>query len=178
MGYTVTFYATSGQNIVRQMQNSPSELLARVESRMHDQRDMNPADVPIVLDTAGRICRGDLPPDCGLEFFSALCWLAEVTSERVTICPFQDFRHLSYLDEIGIWPWLLRHHPPFPIPRCSEPPPEVGFLSLNNIEQFVLSEFDKLPKSDDRDIVNARDEFRDVLETLIPDKLDLLAILL
>ncbi len=178
MGYTVTFYAMNGTAVAEDMRRAQPELVARIEKLIHQQSDASNNEVRVVMDAFVQLCRGDVPPDCGIEFFSAFCWLAEVTAERVTICPFQDFRHLSYLDEIGIWPWLLRHPPPFPVPRCSDETPQIGFLSLQDIEHFALQEFSRLPPTQDRDVLNARDEFRDVLETLIPDQLDLLAVLL
>jgi hypothetical protein len=178
MGYTVTFYAMDGQRLARDMRDAPSDVLGKIESRLRERAPSEGTATRGVLDAAARLCRGDLPPDCDLEYFCALCWLAEVTAERVTICSFQDFRHLSYLEEIGIWPWMQRRPPPFPVPRCQDESPQVGFLSVNDIETFALPEFARLPRSDDRDVLNARDEFRDVLESLVPDQLDLLGVLL
>ncbi len=177
MAYTVTFYAMDGKAFAAEMRESFGDLLGRIEARASEHS----ADAEAkrqVLAAAAAICRGDLPPECELEYFCALCWLAEVTSELVTVCSLQDFRHLSYLEEIGIWPWMLRRTPPFPVPRCQEEYPEVGFLSVEDIETLALPEFARLPQSDDREVLNARDDFRDVLESLVPDRLDLLGVLL
>jgi hypothetical protein len=176
MGYAVMFYAMDGNGFARQLRDSCEELLEKVR-----QQSKACGDPGYVIDVARRICRDEipdrLPRSFGLDYFYALCWLAEVASERVQICSFQGFRSLAYLDEIGIWPWLLRRPPPFPVPRSGDEAPSVGYLPVNDIQRFALPEFARLPLSRDQDVVNARDEFRDVLETLIPDHLDLLAVL-
>jgi hypothetical protein len=178
MGYTITFYALESQAFARQLLGSTEDVLQKIDERLRQQSPENDAARETLLEAARAICNNNLPPECGWEHFHALAWLAEVTSERVPICPFQDFRHLSYLDDIGIWPWLERFKPPFAVPKVQEDVPQVGFLPADEIESFALPEFDRLPFTDDRDVANARDEFRDVLETLVADRLDLLALLM
>lgn len=177
MGYTITFYAMDSQAFAQRLRESPDGLLEKIEQKLREQSPEDEAAWKTLLDAVRAVCDGKLPDPCGWEHFYALGWLAEVTAERVPICPFRDFNHLSYLDDIGIWPWLERFTPPFPVPHCVEDVPKVGFLPADQIESFALPEFERLPTTNDRDVINARDEFRDVLETLVPDGLDLLAIL-
>jgi hypothetical protein len=179
MGYTITFYAIDGQVFARQLQESSEDLLEKIEQSLRDQPPEDDSARQVLLDAACRICRDDIPVDGGLEYFYALCWLAEVASERVTVCSFQGFRRLSFLDAIGFWPWLLRHPAPFPVPHSVDSCPAVGFFPVADMEAFLpLPESPRLPPSEDRDVLNARDEFCDVLETLIRDRLDMLAVLL
>lgn len=177
MTHTCTFYAIDAQAFARQLLHSAGEVLAKVESRIREQGYSNPVWIKRILDAVDVLCRGELPSDCGFEYFLGLCWVAGAAWEPVTICSFQDFRRLSYLEEIGVWPWLQRRAPPFPVPRCREEAPQVGFLAVEDIETFALAEFSHLPKSVERDVLNARDEFRDVLDSLVVDHLDLLAVL-
>jgi hypothetical protein len=171
MSYTVAFYAMDGHAFARQMREEPYALVNKVRERsgINDQ-----ACTQILED----ICRGNLTDDCDPNYYIGLCWLADVASERVTICNFQDFNHLEYLDEIGIWPLLCRYPPPFPIPRCEEPAPGVGYLPVGQMETVAFPALASLVDSGERDVANAREEFRHVLGTLVCDRLDLLAILL
>ncbi len=178
MGFTITCYAMDSQVFARQLQESPEDLLDRIDQLLQHQLPEDYTARQVLLDTARRICRDDIPADCGLEYFCALCWLAEIASERVTLCSFQGFRRLSFLEAIGIWPWLMRHAAPFPIPYSEDSCPSVGFFPVADMDAFLaLPESARLPPSKDRDVLNARDEFCDVLETLVRDRIDLLAVL-
>lgn len=127
---------------------------------------------------ANRICSGDLPDDCEAGLFDGLCWLAEVASEKVEIPELILFRGLSHLDDIGIWPWFQKSKPPFAVPVCSDPPPEVAFLSSSDIEKIVLTQFNDLPECKHPEAANARQQVYDVLESILEDRLDALAVLL
>jgi hypothetical protein len=179
MGYAITFYALNGRDFARRLRESTT-LLQEVEARIHEaaQGEYDEQGLHLALTTANIICRNEIPADCGLEYFYSLCWLAEVAAERVAIYPYQGFRHLSYLEEIGVWTWFQQARPPFAVPICNEPPPEVGFLAADDIEHRALPAFDALPPNECRDVNNARDELKDVLETLVSDRLDLLAVLI
>jgi len=178
MGYSIHFFAMDAKALAGRFLAEGNVLVELAEKRIREEGVFDEHDIQSTLTKATEICQGKLPPECDAEYFDALCWLAEATSEKVHICSLNDFRRLSYLDAIGIWPWLERFEPPFAVPRGEEDIPKVGFLPAAEIESFALPEFARLPATSDRDVVNARDEFRDVLETLVPDGLDLLAVLM
>lgn len=141
----------------------------------------NESTIQAILNAARNICRNDLPPECGEEYFCALGWLLELTSEHITICEFQDFRYLGYLEDIGIWPWFQRRTPSFPMPRNSKGFPDAGFLSLRDMPEIAATGIQSLPPPRDpytaRYALNAREELQHVLSTLIEDQLDLVAVL-
>jgi hypothetical protein len=184
MGHAITFFALNSQDFAHQMRNSEQELLDRIVQLVRRRSEGKPPDehleseLPILLDAARRLCQNSVPHDCRHEYFYALCWLADVATERVVIGPFQKFSKFSYITEIGIWPWLLRTHPPFAVPVCREPPPQVGFLSSQDMQSWTLASLNDLPPNNDREVNKARQDFRDVLESLLADQLDLLAVLI
>jgi hypothetical protein len=178
MGYTISFYAMDSQAVARRLRESSEDLLKKIEEQLRRQAPECESERQNLLNAARGICRGEIPENCGVEYFLALTWLAGETSERVPICRFQEFRRLSYLDAVGIWPWFARFQPPFALPRGEDDGPQAGFLPWAEIDSFAFPEFFRLPATEDRDVLNARDEFRYVLETLVPDKLDLLAVLM
>ncbi|MES2792238.1 MAG: hypothetical protein V4719_21655 [Planctomycetota bacterium] len=139
------------------------------------------AAIRAILSAAERICQNELPAECSEDYFSAFRGLIELASERITICDFQDVRHLSYLEDTAIWPWFQRRTPSFPLPRNSEAYPAVGFLSQRDMPEFVSTGIQKLPQPLDPSIVNyvqnARDELQNVVSSLIDDRLDLVAVL-
>ena len=153
-------------------------LLQAAAEIMRQQGDFTEEGVRDIVGKVATICRGKLPAICDDEYFDALCWLAEAVGDKVEICPFQDFRRLSYLDNVGVWPWFQRFPPPFSLPRGADDTPQAGFLPWSELKSFAIPEFSRLPATDDSDVLNARDELRFVLETLVPDRLDLLAVLL
>jgi hypothetical protein len=165
------------KNVSSRFAAERESLLESTAEIMRQQGDFSDEDMQSTLSKVAEICQGKLPATCDVEYFNALCWLGEAVGEKVEICPFQDFRRLSYLDAVGIWPWFRRFPPPFSLPNSEENVSQAGFLPWTELESFALPEFSQLPDTDDSDVLNARDEFRYVLETLIPDKLDLLAVL-
>jgi hypothetical protein len=179
MSYSVYFFAMDANRLAGQFTAERRSLLDRTEHRIREENQFAEEDIQSTMVNAASICEGRLPEDCDPEYFYALCWLAEVASEKVNIGSFLGLRHLSFLEETSIWPWMSRHPAPFPVPHNDESCPAVGFFPMADMEAFLaLPESVRLPPSEDRDVLNARDEFCDVLETLIRDRLDLLAVLL
>ena len=183
MSYTVTFFALGATDFADKLQSSQSELIRKVEERAREQLGAAPTeedlkDLRVLLDGAECTCSDELLSDSHPLHDSAMLWLADaVGAERVPFCKLQEFRHLSYLEETGIWDWLTHFPAPFPVPVCSDPPPAVGFLSRSRIIEILERDFDLLPETSDRDVDNARDDFQFLLETLRDDGLDLLAVL-
>ena len=186
MSYAIYFFAMDAESVASQFRSARDELLQRVESHIReqneadDERHYNEGQIRRTLAKAEAICERKLPEECAPEFFDALCWLAEVVGEKITIGSFLGFRHMQFLDEVGIWPWLLRSKPPFMVPVCKHAPPQVGFLSTDDIAKFALPAFAKLPapRAHPTEVNYARQEFQEVVESLAEDKLDLLAVLM
>ena len=176
MGYSLQFFALDAESIANQIRTEPEALLDRMARQVREKDAFDEEELQTALARAAAICEGRLPDDCDPDYFRALCWLMEVVSEEVRIGSFVDF-HWWFIEEAGIWPWLLRSRPPFPVPVCSDPSQQVGFLSVEDIERFALPAFDQLPPTDTSEVSYARQEFREVLESLVEDKLDLLAVL-
>lgn len=204
MTYSIEFYALKEHEFAARLQSQSPSLLSELEARLRaeeeedddgdddasdeesdgdDDDDVidNEASLRLILDAARRICQNDLPADCGEEYFCAFWWLLELTSERITICDFQDVRRLSYLEDIGIWPWFQGRAPSFPLPHSSECDPNAGFLSWQDMPDIVSTGIQNLPPPRDtstaRYALIAREEFQHVLSTLIDDQLDLVAVL-
>jgi hypothetical protein len=151
MSYSVSFYALNGPVFAGHLRESPQALLDQIETRLRHrtlgagEEEEFEAGLQVLLDAAKQLCDAAAPPGCELQNLYALCWLAEVGGERITICPYQAFRHLSFLDDVGVWNWFLEHRPPFPVPQCPDPPPQVGYLPAPQISRFALSAFEHLP---------------------------------
>jgi len=153
-------------------------LLRQVESRI---QNFERAQIQTTLEAASAICEGNLPSDCDPDFFHALCWLAELTSEKIDIPGFTLFRSLDYLESIGIWPLLQRSRPPISVPVCSDPPPEVGFITAGEITSTMLpclKLMENTETDDGPDVVDSRQKFSEVVESVAEDNLDMLAVLL
>lgn len=177
MRYSIYFFALDSKDFVNQLAE-PKVLLDRVAEQIRKQKGFDEQHVQDMVQFANCVGSGNFPEDCHTGYFDALCWLAEVAGEKVEIPEFVLFRGLSYLDDIGIWPMFRKSKPPFAVPVCSDPPPEVGFLGLSDMESTVLSEFNELPECEDPEAVNARQQVYDVLESIVEDRLDVLAVLL
>lgn len=206
MSYSIEFYALKEHEFAVRLQTQSQALLRELEQRLNaelkeddeeeysddefqseddgDEDDEEVRDktatIRVILSAAERICQNDLPAECGEEYFAAFRWLIELASEHITICDFQDVRHLSYLEDTAIWSWFQKRTPSFPLPRNSEGYPAVGFLSQQDMPEFVSAGIQKLPQPLDPSIVNyvqnARDELQNVVSSLIDDQLDLVAI--
>jgi hypothetical protein len=174
--YSIYFFVMDAADFAAQLVERRL-LLDRMVERIRSELECSEREIEESLELAERLCLGKLPDDCEPEYFSALCWLAEAGSEKVQIPPFVLFRSLSFLDDIGIWPFLRKSRPSFAMPVCSDPPPEVGFLPSGDASN-MLAELQELPECDDSEATDARQEFLEVLETIVDDRLDLLAVLL
>lgn len=124
------------------------------------------------------ICTGNFSEEDAADEINTLCWICELVGEKIDIPNFNMFRSVNYLDDIGIWPLFQREKPPFPVPICAHSLPEVGYMSLEAIEEQTETEFGALPACSDPQAEDARDELLGVMETLCDDKLDLVAILM
>ena len=207
MSYSIEFYALKEEEFAARLQTQAPALLREMEQQLKsdfegesdsdeededgededreddDEEEQGNADtVHAILSAAKRICQNDLPADCGAEYFSAFQRLISLASEHITLCDFQDVRGLSYLEEIGIWPSFQRRTPVFPMPRNLEGYPGIGFLSRHDMAEFASTGIHKLPQPLDSSIAsyveNARDELQFVIEGLINDQLDLVAVLI
>src|SRR5262245_19827140 len=105
--FSVYFFAIDTPRVVREFATGRDALLEHVEQRIRDQQQFADEDVLSTVAKAGEICRGQLPADCDAEYFHALCWLAEVVGEKVTLGVFLRFRRLQFLKDVGAWIWLL-----------------------------------------------------------------------
>lgn len=177
MRYSVYFFAINAPAVAARSAQ-PATLLDQMVGRIRATCQFSDNEIKDSLELARRICSGQLPTDCEPGCFNALCWLLEVAGEKIEIPGFVLFRSQSYLDDIGIWPWFQIEAPPFPIPTCSDSPPETGFLSCSHIESIVLPAIDELPECSDHEADSARTYFSEVAESVQEDGLDLVAVLL
>jgi hypothetical protein len=177
MGYSVHFFALHAADFGQQMVAAPQQIAERVAQRLRDQQCFTDREVQSTADKAALICQGELPRRCNSKFFDALAWIGEELGERIDVSSYQGFRRMSFLEEVGIWPWLLESRPSFAVPRCPEPPPQVGFLTAADMAKILDSGFAQLDPSVSKEALYAREEFKDILESLVEDQLDLLAIL-
>jgi hypothetical protein len=176
--HSINFFGINTTTFVTQLSVAPGDLLGRVEARLRADKRVGEDGIRRTLKRVADISRNELPEDCDVNYFDALCWLLEVAGEKITIGSFEGFRRIAYLKEVGIWPWLLRSKPRFPVPVCPHPPPEVGFLPFEDIGRIALPGFERLPSTDSADVRYARQEFQEVLESLAEEKLDLLAVVI
>lgn len=178
MHYSIQFFGLDAKTIGTQFASTPTLFAQQVEQRLRDENQFSEEDIQDVMTKVTAICGGQLPKKCDAEYMDAFCWLMEDVAEKITIGSFVGFRHLQFLDDTGIWPWLLRSPPPFAVPVCENPPPQVGFISADEMERLAMSGTSQLPPADCEEVNYARQEFLEVLESLSSDKLDLLAVLL
>ena len=177
MSYTLYLFAMNGEEFARRLADSAETLLVETRQRILDSRNYDEDDLAVVLEAARRVCAGDLPEDCDGDYFDALYWIGNVAAEPVPVGEFDSMKYW-YLEAVGIWPWMRKYRPPFPVPRSRETPPEVGYLPAEAIRDFALPAFDALPKTDDAVVRHGRNEFQEVLESLADDNLDLLGVLI
>jgi hypothetical protein len=177
MGCSVYFYAMNANQVAEQFRGQPDVLVNRMKQLLRDGGS-DEEEIEECVEQAIAICGGELPDDCEMEYFFTFRWLIEGVSEEIEIGSFREFRSWFNFEEIAIWPWMTRTKPPFPVPVSDEPGAEVGFLSVEDIEQFALPAFKDLPPTDSPDVAYSREEFKEVLETLVQDKLDLVAVVM
>ncbi|MES2792230.1 MAG: hypothetical protein V4719_21615 [Planctomycetota bacterium] len=178
MSYSVHFFGIDAQQLTDKFGASHQPLVELVAQRIRQARRFSKKDVLSTVSKVAAICEARLPADCDAEYFHALCWLAEVVGEKIAIPSFVAFRHIHFLNDTGVWQWLSRSEAPFSLPRCEDPPPTVGYINTDDMEQWAVPGLIQLPAADIPESRYARQEFLEVLESLVEDKLDLLAVLL
>ncbi|HUE74942.1 MAG TPA: hypothetical protein VMP01_29010 [Pirellulaceae bacterium] len=177
MSYTLHLFAIDGRQFADKLGKSAEEVLKGVREKIFLEKRCDEASARPVLRAAERLCSGNLPVDCPIEYFDALCWLGVVEGEPVKLGCFDSMKY-SYFDRVAIWPWMRRRSPPFSIPDSAETPPEAGYLSADDISGWALSAFDELPVTNDAEVMFARTQFREILESLAEDRLDLLGVVM
>ncbi len=178
MKYSVHFFGIAGRNVADQFRIAAQVILNRMEQQIRSAQRFDEEEIRNTLAKAATIGAGQLPDDCDAGYFDAVCWLADVTGERINIGSFIGFKSLSFLTDAGIWPLLLQSRPEFSVPVCSDPPPQIGFLGNEDIQHIAIPSIAQLPSAQSAEAAYARQEFQEVLESLDADKLDLLAVLI
>lgn len=177
MRCSIYFFAVNSADFAARLA-TPEGLFAEVAHQIRNQSEFDEQYVAEMLRLAADICSGTLPDDCDAGYFDALCWLGETAGEKIQIPELILFRSLSFLEDTGIWPLMLRDQPSVPVPVCSSPPPAAGFRKLETAESGILAEIDALPECESDEAIQARMQFYDVVESVAEDRLDLLAVLL
>lgn len=175
---SVYFFDIDANRVADQMRTEAQQLLARLEEALRENDESDDEERQEILSYADEIFTGKLPDECEYEHFEAFHWLMGLVGERIELGSFLEFRRWAYFEDIGIWPWLKLSRPPFPAPDCEEPDPQTGFLSASDIKEFALPAFDDLPSPHFPETNYSRQEFKEVLKSLVKDKLDLLAVLM
>lgn len=178
MSYSVYFFGLDAKEIAAQFVAAPRPIISRVEELIRGKRHFSEEDVQSTVSKAAAICENRLPESCDVEYFHALCWLAEAVGEKISISSLLGFRHIQFLEDTGIWLWLMRSRPSFSVPVCNHHPPQVGFINAEDMERFAIPGISRLAPADRVETNYGRQEFQEVLESLASDKLDLLAVLL
>lgn len=175
MSYSIFFFALNAQQVAERFRSESAALGESLAQQLRARGVCNQEEIDETLARAAALCEGKLSENCDGEDFQVLCWLAGIVAEPIAIGSYID-AHWTFLHETDVWPLLARSHPPFPVPVCSSPPPKVGFLSAQDAERYCLPAIERLPASDTPDVMYAREEFRDVVESLVQDGLDLLGV--
>ncbi|MFC1757905.1 hypothetical protein ACFL2H_03945 [Planctomycetota bacterium] len=102
--------------------------------------------------------------------------VAEATMEAIRIPELGEFRSFSNLEEFGLIPGLLTNAAPYPLHCGQLDDLAVGFLPWSQMATFSFSDDCNLGMLSNEEIEFGRDEFRGVLESLVDDQLDLLAL--
>lgn len=177
MSYTLHLFALDGQQFGDRMKISAEALVKNVGGRILAEKRCEPADAEPVLLAIRDLCSGRIPADCPIDYFDALCWMAATVGEPIKLGCFDSMK-FSFFDRVAIWPWMRRGTPPFTIPHSVETPPEAGYLSVEDMTCQALSAFDELPPTVDAEVEFARGQFREILESLVEDRLDLLGVVM
>lgn len=170
MQYTVSFFVVSAKEAAHQMSHSTSEVLEKARCFL-DEWCKVPEAIDPIMEAAERICQGNIPTNAEQPYFDALFTLLSVLGEHIVLGSFQ-FNNIPYINDVGIWPWTQYESPPFPLPRSEEPLPEYGFLSCERMKSVVLPGLERLPPSKLSGL-KARNEFREIVESVVRDGLDL-----
>lgn len=177
MHYTIHFFALDAPAVAEKFQQEPAKIADRVVELMKAGDDVPDEQVADSRELAQSICTGKFSEGEAHEEINVLCWICEAVGEKIDIPPFNFFRSLNYLDDIGVWPLFQAEKPPFPVPTADDELPEVGFMSRSAIKRQTASEFAELPECSDPEAEDARDELLGILESLCNDNVDLIAIL-
>ena len=173
MSATVRFFAMNTDAVKSRLADKAS-VVDLVMKRLETESSEDEVET---RQTLTELVEGSCPEECSEKHFCLFGAILNALAEEIEIPVFVCVRGLSIVDEIGIWPWFQSSQVPFSVPTTSAPPPEVGLMTLAEIKTVFESGFDSLPPCS-FDSEQARVEFKDVLETLIEDQLDLMAILL
>jgi hypothetical protein len=171
MHYTVAFYAAKADDLWRTMTQEPDAVLQKVRTYV-EEAVIETGDVEPIMAAAASLCQGNVPPDAPQTYFDAFSSILQVLTERIEMSNYQ-FKHITYFEEIGIWPWTQLERPPFPMPQTtkSNVPLEFGFLPCHLIRETVLPGMEQLPPT--TEAKPARMEFAEIAESIADDNLDL-----
>ena len=172
MDYSVLFFALSGDKFAKQLADPSEKLLKKARRGLARKLKSDPEALESIESAAEAICRGEVPDEAPQEYFDALYTLVDAAGERIDLGTFQ-FGTCLYLEACGIWPWTQQETPPFPLPTTRFPPPEFGFLPRSFMADVVLPGITDLPPNDDVQL--ARNQFSEVVESVVADNLDLVA---
>jgi len=197
MRHTVHIFALNANSLADDLKRNSDHVIAKVSSWLC-KSDIKVADREFGLRLVNEICSRDLPETCNDDYFWALCWICEALCERVELPVLTDFCGLDFLAASRIWQVLSRASPPFLVPRSNTFPPGVGFLACESMDDAMLelARFDPGDRADDfADALRrqtgaprrptdqatewaryARTQFVDLVESLVEDGLDLLAV--
>ena len=177
MRYTIHLFGLDAPAFNLRLRSQGGEVIERTRARLTREGNLDPETLNYGLQLAGKICRGDLPEICSVDYFWALCWLADTELERISLNVFVRFRGFDYVKAVGLWPLLDTWPPPFPKPQSDNIPPTVGYLPREQIVTSAIPALEQLPSLEEY-IRSARQQFVEVLESLAEDKLDLLAVII
>lgn len=177
MAYTIHFFAMKADVIGERFRREPEAVADEVVAKIADDGQPTEQDLVNSRQFAQTVCTGNFSPEDAADEINTLCWMCELAGEKIDIPNFNFFRSVSFLEDIGIWPLFEEEKPPFPVPECTDGIPAVGYLSFASIKRHTESEFGELPECQDSQSEDARDDLLGIMETLVEDKLDLLAIL-
>ena len=211
MSYTVRLFAHDSSKFAEQVRRRPEELIKRMR-RWAKRVGITPREFELGLRCIRELWGTEGYLDSATEdHFWALCWVAESVMERISIPELSELKGYWQVEQYGIVPGLLRHRPPYPLPRVQDPPPAAGFLPWSEMENYQFTDLDEKTIGggmkevrgavdelflqlneqltgtrgarplgfalSEEQIRYGRDEFRDLLETLIEDRLDLLVVI-
>jgi hypothetical protein len=197
VGYTVHLFAHNSDLFTERIGKDREGLIRETRARLIKERKLDTSDIKHGLELIDRIFQDNLPAICDEDYFWALCWVADTVLERI---PLEDFIHIkgfSFIEKVGLWPMLAQWTPPFVVPKSLSIPPAVGFAPHVDIARAVIPALVAMDNAvpvprysitgrpiperfwNDANgpyVKQARRQFREVLESLVEDGMDLLAI--
>jgi hypothetical protein len=173
MQYLVVFFAASANNLAMELSESTSEVLEKARQFVEEKSDDSEAAEKII-EAAEDVCGKKIPADAPQVYFDAFYAILSVLTERIALDSF-EFGSCLYMMDLGIWPWTQQETPPILLPRKQDgTPPEFGYMSCDFMRKVVLPRMSKLPPSE-MGCQRARNEFEEVVESVVSDGLDLFA---